>query len=230
VVHSDLPLVGMGQAYLSALVEAGAAPVLIPPGTPASHIDTLVQRLDGLLFSGGVDIDPIRYGQSPHPKLGDTSPRRDELELTLASIAFTHDLPVLGICRGIQLLNVATGGTLTQHLPGEETGQLRHDCFFPKFPRDRLSHTVDLTPSSTAASVMGAAQLQVNTMHHQGIDRLGDGWRAVGLSPDGLIEAIELPGHPFALAVQWHPEQLTAYPEHGLKLFSALVEASRRPQ
>ncbi|MGC8838718.1 MAG: gamma-glutamyl-gamma-aminobutyrate hydrolase family protein [Anaerolineae bacterium] len=213
------------RTYAHAVWEAGGIPLLILPGLDGGALEALIARLDGLLLAGGGDVDPALYGQAPHPNLTGVDRARDDLELPLARLALHRGLPVLGICRGIQVLNVATGGTLYQDLPSQRTGSLAHGCFQPQFPPDHLAHEVALVPGSLLARTMGQEAFPVNSRHHQGIDRLGERWRAVAYAPDGLVEAIEAPDHPFALGVQWHPENLLGLPEHGLRLFAAFVSA-----
>ncbi len=213
------------QAYMDAVQQAGGTPHLISPDLDQEALDALVACLDGILLAGGEDVDPVLYGQEPHPALGRVDRVRDDLELPLARLALDRGLPILGICRGIQVLNVATGGTLYQDLPSQRPGSLAHGCFQPHFPPDHLAHEVALVSGSLLARILGQEVLPVNSRHHQGVDRLGDGWQAVAHAPDGLVEAIEAPGHPFALGVQWHPENLLRLPAHGLRLFTALVAA-----
>lgn len=181
--------------YARAIVLAGGLPMWIPADTPVAVLD----RLDGLLLSGGDDIDPTAYGQEPHPALGAPSRRRDAHERTLFDAALGADLPVLGVCRGAQLVNVHLGGTLHQHVPAHTDASL---------PIDQAFHRVAFTADSVGRSVYGA-EIDVNSLHHQGIDRLADGLVASGVTvggpDDGLVEAVELPGKP-VLAVQWHPE------------------------
>ncbi|MGQ9584459.1 MAG: gamma-glutamyl-gamma-aminobutyrate hydrolase family protein [Anaerolineae bacterium] len=223
-----LPLFGAGQRYVEALANAGAAPLLIPLHLQTEAVESIAARLDGLLLAGGEDVHPALYGQAPHPRLGQVARERDELEIALSQLALQRGMPLLAICRGIQVLTVATGGTLYQDLASQRPQGLRHDCFYPEFPRDHLSHLVELAPDSAVAGALESNSLWVNSMHHQGIDRLGEGWVATAHAPDGLIEAIEAPDHPFAVGLQWHPEELVGYPAHGLRVFEALVKACRQ--
>jgi putative glutamine amidotransferase len=190
--------------YLDQVTEAGGIPVLLPP---VPGIAASLARLDGLILTGGGDLDPASYGAQQHPRTGRVSPERDQAELELLADALAAGLPVLGICRGLQLLNVARGGTLRQHLP-EDSGHAPGPGTFGR-------HPVRLAGGSLLASILSpangtAAGLTVPTAHHQAIDELGDGLTATAWSPDGVIEAAELapgPGrHPFTLGVQWHPE------------------------
>ncbi|GAA4080649.1 gamma-glutamyl-gamma-aminobutyrate hydrolase family protein [Actinomadura miaoliensis] len=187
-------------AYVRQVAEAGGQPVLLPPvGAPAS----LVDRLDGLVVAGGGDIDPALYGAEPHPEVSGVRDFRDGSELALVHAALDRDLPFLGICRGLQVLNVALGGTLVQHLPDVVGGRTDHSPapgVYGHFP-------VRVEPGSRTAEALGGDTTPtVAHYHHQSIDRLGTGLRAVAWADDGVVEAAELPGRAFALGVQWHPE------------------------
>ncbi len=216
--------------YAEQVAAAGGVPVLLPPGP---GIAAALARLDGLVLTGGGDIDPAAYGAPRHPRTGRISRERDEAELGLLAAALTARLPVRGICRGRQLLNIFQGGTLHQHLPGlpgaEQAGHTPAPGTFG-------SHRVRVGPGSMLAAIFGVdgpggPDLDVPTAHHQGIDRLGDGLVATAWAADGVIEAAELTGdagragpghHPFVVAVQWHPEAGT-----DPRLFQALVAATR---
>jgi putative glutamine amidotransferase len=180
--------------------------------------DILLDRVDALMLAGGADIDPASYGAEPHPETRGTWPDRDAFELALARRALERDMPVLGICRGMQLLNVALGGTLVQHLP-ETLGKETHRTVAGTFSE----HRVRLEPGSLACSAAGVEGFVVWSHHHQGVDRLGAGLKVTGWSADDdLVEAIELPGKHFALGVVWHPEE-----DEESKLIGALVDAAR---
>ncbi len=183
--------------YARAVMRAGGLPVWIPIDAPLE----ILERLDGLVLSGGDDVAPAAYGQDPHPALGAPSEQRDAYELALFERALAIDLPVLGVCRGPQLMNVHLGGTLHQHLPA-------HQAF--DGPVDAIVHRVAFEPGSTLHDVYGA-EIEVNSLHHQGLDTLGRGvipaGRTVGGPEDGLVEAIQIDGKP-AMGVQWHPELL----------------------
>jgi putative glutamine amidotransferase len=213
----------LGLTYLKAIEAAGGLPLVIPP-MPAAAIIPLVDRLHGLCLSGGPDLDPALYGAAPHPELGPTEPDLDRFELDLAREAHGRDLPILAICRGAQLLNVATGGTLFQHVPDETDGTIEHR---QTAAADAVTHLVDLAGASVTAAVIGATEVPVNSFHHQAVDRLGRGLLAVGWSPDGLVEAIEAPAKSFVVGVQWHAECLAERPEQQ-RLFGGFVEASQR--
>ena len=204
-------------SYVDQVTEAGGVPVLLPP---VPGVASALGRLDGLILTGGGDVDPAGYGAEADPRTSRVQPDRDQAELELLAAALAEGLPVLGICRGMQVLNVARGGTLCQHLPDEAGHRPAPGTFG--------SHRVRLAPGSRLASVLRPAggehglALDVATAHHQGIDRLGDGLVPVAWAQDGLIEAVELAGpHAFALGVQWHPEA----GQDG-RLVSALVVAA----
>ena len=211
--HSEMAL---GMTYLRAIEEAGGLPVVLPPlGAAEAFLD----RLDGLCLSGGPDLDPEAYGAlERHAELGPTEPGIDAFELALARAADARGLPLLGICRGAQALNVARGGTLHQHLPGHRQTE----------PATATTHTVHIEPSTRLERLLGDGVLRVNSFHHQAVDRLGRGLRAVAFAADGTIEAIEAAGPRFLLGVQWHAEGLIAQPRHRT-LFGALVEAAAEP-
>ncbi len=213
---------GVNAAYVRALLAAGAVPLILSPLIGASLAASALDGCDGLLLSGGEDIEPSWYGADPSPLLDQPSRERDLFELALFAVARQRGLPILGICRGIQLINVALGGTLFQDLPSERPGKVDHS---PKDARDTRTHTVRLQPGSRAARALDVTQTTVNSVHHQAIKDLAKGLVASGWSDDGLIEAVESePGASWVLAVQWHPEEMHAdrhAPEHGL--FSALI-------
>jgi putative glutamine amidotransferase len=208
----------LGMTYVRALEVAGAVPVVMPP---LSHRDIgrLLSRLDGLVLSGGPDLAPSAYGAEPHRELDSTEPGLDAFEYTVARESLDRGLPILGICRGAQTLNVARGGTLHQHLPDVVGTAIAHrQTVDGRVP----THPVRVLPGSRLSEVLGSTQLSVNSFHHQGVDELGAGLRACAWAPDGVIEAIEDPEQPFVLAVQWHAETLRAVPGQ-MALFEAFV-------
>ena len=215
---------GVNSAYVQSIVTAGAIPLILPPAIGAAQAMGAIEGLDALLLSGGEDLDPAWYGASASPDLGEVDRERDLFELALFAAARQRRLPILGICRGIQLINVGLGGTLWQHLPGERPSPVEHDR---RDARTTRTHDVSLEPGSRAAEVLGRTGMTVNSFHHQGIRELAPSLRATGWADDGLIEAVEgTEGEPWLLAVQWHPEEMHAdavAPELGL--FRAFVEA-----
>jgi putative glutamine amidotransferase len=208
----------LGESYLEARRRAGGLPVILAPGRTGA-VDSLLERLDAVCLSGGPDLHPHHYGAPEHPELGPNEPQLDRFELALARRAVAHGLPVLAICRGMQVLNVARGGTLHQHLPdlGEEIGHRQS-------PTEGTTHDVVLSPDSRLAKLLGSSRLEVNSYHHQGIDELGEGLRVVGQAPDGVAEAVEGASNGFVFGVQWHAEALIERPEQ-LALFEGLVRA-----
>jgi putative glutamine amidotransferase len=207
------------RAYVRCVQKADGIAIVLPPDEAAvEDPDLLLDRVDALLLAGGADVDPASYGAEPHPETKGTWPDRDRFEIALARRALERDIPVLGICRGMQLLNVALGGTLVQHLP-EVTGSESHRTVAGTFSE----HHVRLDPESLACSAAGVEGFVVWSHHHQGVDQLGEGLKVSGWSlEDELPEAIELPGKRFALGVIWHPEE-----DENSKVIAALVEAAR---
>ena len=222
---SGLPQFSVIEAYVRAVTQAGACPVLIPSGLSGNELDTILQRLDGVLFSGGGDIDPIYYGVEPHPKVGEVDPDRDRVELHLLHKVVQEAIPFLGICRGLQLVNVGLGGTLYADIGDQLPGAHNHD-FYPGWPRDHLAHAVQVAQGSRLAGILSLKLAEVNSLHHQAVCQLAPGLLPTAYSPDGLVEAVELPDHPFGLAVQWHPEWLTAHAPMQA-LFRAFVAAAK---
>ncbi|MGN6188160.1 MAG: gamma-glutamyl-gamma-aminobutyrate hydrolase family protein, partial [Conexibacter sp.] len=198
--------------------------VVVPP-LREDAIEDFLDAVDGLVLSGGPDIDPAAYGQPPHPCLGPTEPRLDAFELALAQAADRRGTPILAICRGAQLLNVARGGTLIQHLPDVVGDAIQHR---QREPADALTHAVEVEADSRLAQLLGWTEGRVNSFHHQAVDALGRDLRVSARAPDGVIEAFELPEHPFAIAVQWHAEYLVGWPQH-VVLFDAFIDACREP-
>lgn len=218
------PVFTLAEAYIDALQMAGATPVIIPLGLPEEHLSSLLSRLDGVLFSGGGDVHPWRYGGLPNPLVDSVDEDRDRVEILLVSHAVQQGLPIFGICRGLQLINVALGGTLYEDLGEQLPGSLQH-IDFGMHPRDYLAHSVQVEPGSLLAEVLGCTTTEVNSLHHQGIRQLAPGLCLSASAPDGVIEGVELPSYPFGLAVQWHPENLQAYPPMR-RLFQAFVSAA----
>jgi putative glutamine amidotransferase len=205
----------LGLSYPNAVAAAGGVPLVVPPTDP-DVLGPLLEQVAGVCLSGGPDLDPSLYGAEPHPELGPIDPEVDRFELAMARQADSLGLPLLAICRGAQTLNVARGGTLHQHVPDHRQTE----------PGTEVTHSVDIEAGSTLAGLMGGEHVQVNSFHHQAIDRLGRGLRAVAWSPDGVIEGVEDDSREFLVGVQWHAETLTHRPEHAA-LFTRLVETAR---
>jgi putative glutamine amidotransferase len=210
----------LGDRYLESVRMTGALPVILAP-VRTSAVDALLDRLDALCLSGGPDLAPAHYGAPEHPELGPTEPDLDRFELALARRAMARGVPVLAICRGMQVMNVARGGTLHQHLPDLELGVDHRRTA----PGETATHDLELTPGSRLAEVMGGTRFPVNSFHHQALDELGRGVRAVGHADDGTVEAVQVEGGGLAIGVQWHAELLVERPEQ-LALFEALVRAA----
>lgn len=220
-----IPYVSSPRSYTEAILKAGAIPVLLPLNMPPKLLDELLSNLDGVIFTGGGDIDINRFNGVDHEKVFDVDEERDEFELT-----FVHDVektgkPMLGICRGFQIINVAHGGNLFTHISDQLPNALEHSCF-PEHHWDYRAHEVQVDEGTLLAEIVGEPVFQVNSLHHQGIDQLGDGLRAIANAPDGLVEALELPDYPFGLAVQWHPEWMPGDPAAN-SIFNAFVKAAR---
>ncbi|HEY7984621.1 MAG TPA: gamma-glutamyl-gamma-aminobutyrate hydrolase family protein [Ktedonobacterales bacterium] len=228
-VGSSLPVYAGNPPYIRALEAAGALPVLIPLYADVALLDDLRGRLDGLLLTGGGDVDPRHYAEASHAKTETPDAARDQIELAIVRDALRQDLPILGICRGMQLFNVARGGTLIQDIPTQVPGAVEHD---PSGNRGAFAmHSIAIEPDSRLAHILGTASHTVNSYHHQAVARPGAGVRVVARASDGVAEAIELAGHDFALAVQFHPERLVERDARLANLFSAFVAAcaSGRP-
>jgi putative glutamine amidotransferase len=214
-------------AQIVAAVEtAGGNPVTIPVDAGDTAIRDIFAGLDGLLLSGGGDLDPATYGSTPTPQVDGIDPQRDRTELELARWALAEGKPVLDICRGLQVLNVANGGTLYRDISEHPNAQ-RH-TFYPDLPYDLLAHSVEISASSRLAQIVGRTTIEVNSLHHQACQAVAPGLQVVARAQDGMIEALEAPEHPFALGIQWHPETLPGLPETQA-LFRAIVAASAQP-
>ena len=214
----------VNSAYLHAVQQAGGLPVPLPPQLSAASLRQLGAELHGLLLTGGGDIDPALFGQAPHATLYDVAPSRDTLETSALSLALERGVPVLAVCRGLQVLNVALGGTLHQDVATEPGTQIPHG---QTEPRDQPTHKVKVAPGSRLAETLGADELEVNSMHHQALHRLGRGLTAVAWAPDQLVEGAEVADPArFVLGVQWHPEDLADSEPKMKSLFDAFIEAA----
>jgi putative glutamine amidotransferase len=218
----------MSQRYVVTLTNAGAIPWLIPL-IDDETLRGIYDALDGVFLPGGADIDPVSYGTAPHPLCDKTDRDRDRVELALARWAMEDDKPVLGVCRGMQLNNLAAGGTLYQDLAEQMPGSIKHD-YFPfagaAFRRDYLAHPVEVAAASRLAGVFGAGPLKVNSMHHQGVRELGGGLAVSAVAPDGLVEGVEGSDGGYVVGVQWHPEALTDSEAGARRLFEEFVSVA----
>jgi putative glutamine amidotransferase len=220
----------MNSRYSLAAAAMGALPVMVP----LFHEDevtlrALYDRLDGLMLAGGVDVDPAAFGEAPHPRLGRTDPARDAVELRLARWAVDEGKPLFGLCRGLQVVNVALGGSLWQDIEAQVNGAIKHD-YFPTagYARDYLAHDAVLAKGSRLAAAFGAPSIQVNSMHHQAIKVLAPALRATAHAPDGVIEGVESATDRFLVGVQWHPEMFEPSDPRTQRLFQSFVDAARR--
>ncbi len=206
--------------YVDAVRRAGGIPLLLPPGE--ERLDAILPLLRAVVLTGGGDIDPDLYGGHHHETIYMVEPERDRTEVAWAKRLFDLDVPTLAICRGAQLLNVSRGGTLIEHLPDVMGETVIHRA--P--PREPIAHSVRVSPGSRLAGVLGATDFSCMSWHHQGIRRVAPGFEVVAHAPDGTVEAIEMPSHPWLFAVQWHPELTAAEDPIQQRLFDALVEAA----
>jgi len=216
------PAFGTNELYAKAISISGGLPVLIPLTLSNDDLGALLMRLNGILFTGGYDIDPRLYGNQPHPKVVGVDEDRDRVEVFLVREVIRSSKPFLGICRGLQVINVAMGGSLYEHLPDQLPFSITHDNHHRA--RDFLAHGVSVKPDNRLSQIISSNQIQVNSLHHQGVRRIAPDLFPTAHASDGLIEAFEMPGHPFGLAVQWHPEELLEY-EVMRKLFQIFIHA-----
>ena len=212
----------MLPGYLEGLEEAGAIPIILPLAADGADIAQLADLCDGFLFTGGQDVAPQLYGEAMKPTCGELCPARDTLEQELLNRALEQDKPILGICRGLQILNVTLGGTLYQDLPTEHPSEIEHSM---KPPYDQAAHTVRILPDTPLAALLQKQELGVNSCHHQAIRSLAPSLVEMARSTDDLIEAMYLPGKTFVWGVQWHPELSFRTDEDSRKMFMALVTA-----
>lgn len=215
---------GMTPAYCRALSGAGGLPVILSLVSDAADAEQVVDRCDGILLTGGPDVSPVRYGEEILPACGQIIPERDEMEELLFQAALAAGKPVLGICRGVQAMNVALGGTLWQDLPSQYGQTILHS---QAKPYDRPWHTVSVVPETPLASLLGKEEIAVTSRHHQAIKELAGPLQAMAYGPDRLVEAVWMPEKRFVWGVQWHPESIYQTSEASQKLFAAFVEACR---
>ncbi|MBD2772285.1 gamma-glutamyl-gamma-aminobutyrate hydrolase family protein [Iningainema tapete] len=207
--------------YVEIIRRHGGLPILLPPDEP-EECEAILQIVDGLIFTGGGDLDPVTYNAKMHPTISGVNPQRDAFELKLAKLALSTDTPILGICRGIAVMNVATGGSLVTHIPDEFGSGVKHTGE----PSESVQHQVQIEPHSRLASILGATDVTVVSLHHQAVRTVPPLWRIAAQAKDGVIEALEHKYHPWAFALQWHPE-LAADDIIQQRIFQALVEAAR---
>ncbi|QQE72972.1 gamma-glutamyl-gamma-aminobutyrate hydrolase family protein [Brevibacillus composti] len=210
--------------YHRSVAAAGGLPIVLPYLSPEIALET-AGLVDGIILSGGEDVDPLYYGEEPHLHLGYTNPERDDVEIALANYAVERQIPLLAICRGVQILNVARGGTLIQDIPSQVKDPLQHA---QKAERSRDTHWVTIESGSWLAEIFGTEQIRVNSLHHQALKDVGDDLKVVARASDGIIEAVEYTGSSFAVGVQWHPESQAASDPLMRRLFAAFVDCAKR--
>jgi len=223
-VHA--PRFSNNESYSKAVQAAGGGPILIPHQEEPAELRRIYEVLDGILLPGGLDIHPKYFGQDPHPALDPVDVGLDVAETTMLPWALEDDMPVLGICRGEQVLNVVMGGTLIQDIYTEYPTTIDHRESFKRKIRDYLAHDIAVDPNSRLRGFVDADRVWVNTSHHQSVDRVAPGLVATAWSPDGIIEAVESPNHFFVMAVQCHPEELWRKHQWARNLFGAFVRAA----
>jgi putative glutamine amidotransferase len=217
----------VNASYLWAVQQAGGVPMLLPPHLSPEARDRLLGTFDGLLLTGGGDVDPARYSEAPHAETRGVSGERDTLEVAALRAALDREVPVLAICRGMQMLNVALGGSLHQHIPDACPASIVSHAM-PE-PREGPAHLVDVAGDSRLADIVAAAAIEVNSRHHQAVNRRGKGLHVVASAPDGVVEAMELTGYrAFLVGVQWHPEDMAGHFPSADRLFAAFVSAAAR--
>ncbi|MEO4053310.1 gamma-glutamyl-gamma-aminobutyrate hydrolase family protein [Solibacillus sp. CAU 1738] len=222
-MHTGDNKLEINNTYINSVELAGGIPLCIPH-IAGNDIEPILNRIDGLILIGGHDVDPILFGQEPHRKLGAFHTHRDTSDLDLFHAAFKKNMPILAICRGHQVLNVAFGGTLIQDIDSQWEQPIAH---IQSSIRHEVTHSVNIT-GEKLLSIFGSSSIRTNSFHHQAIDQLGEGLISAGLASDGINEAIEHPEHPFCIGVQWHPEALApAGDTHSIKLFEAFIKACK---
>ncbi len=216
----------MGKNYVLSVIASGGVPILAPTVLNSATMRDLYAAADGVLLTGGDDVDPALFGESVHPTTAGIDADRDRVELELTRWAVADNKPLLGICRGIQAMNVALGGTLVQDIPSQVETQLIHAGHWHNAARDQVLHTVCSLANTRLAGIIGFGDVGVNSFHHQSIKKAADDFVVTATSNDGVIEAVEIPAHQFCLGVQWHPEEMASSRPDMMRLFEALVTAS----
>lgn len=220
----DEKLLTTGLSNIRAIVKAGGVPIVLPNLSEDSEVDRLVESIDGLLVTGGGDVDPNIFGEEPHPELGEVCPERDHFEIMMISKFLKLDKPILGICRGSQMINVSAGGDLFQDIYAQHDHQLLQHR--QNAPRSHVTHFVDVAENSLLHQAVQSTRFKVNSYHHQAVRKVAEGFEVCARASDGIIEAFECKTHRFVLGVQWHPENLTGKNDiYSLKLFNAFVQA-----
>lgn len=216
----------LGKNYVRSLVACGATPILLPTSLDHAAWRDVYAEADGVLLTGGGDVEPSIFGEEKHPTTDDINLERDDIEIALARWTLEDDKPMFAICRGIQVVNVALGGSLIQDIPSQYDQRIEHRGSAIGAARDQVLHEVCIEPGARITEIFGAGNVGVNSFHHQAIKAMGDGLLVTSRAQDGIIESVELPGRRYYLGVQWHPEDMTAGREDMLALFQSFVDAS----
>ena len=231
-IYAGRPINALNSSYTNAVIAAGGLPIMIPLHLTDEQIEQVFNQVDGLLFSGGGDIEPSFYNETPQvDNLSDVEVPRDTLEIKLMQLAVERKKPFFGICRGIQVMNVANGGNLWQDVARQNHQAFRHDFYYSDphaYPRNHLAHEVMLEKSSLIHEIVQTDYLVVNSLHHQAAKDVPDNLKITGQSEDNAVEVLEVIDHPFGLGVQWHPEELVKEHESARQMFAAFVEATRQ--
>lgn len=222
----NIPIFAIARTYVRAVSLGGGTPLVIPPYLEDDLVRGAFQGIDGLILSGGGDIHPSAFGEADCGLLWRVDESRDRGELSLARWALEEKRPILAICRGVQTLNVAAGGTLIQDIPTQTSNALSHSCVAGR-PLPTVAHTVNVVPDSRLADLIGVGEIGVNSAHHQAVRDVGDQLAVVARAPDGIIEALEAPDHPFCIGVQWHPEAMVESAPVMRSLFEGLIRAAQ---
>lgn len=217
----------VSEDYHISVANSGGIPIVLPFFDPELSLETL-KLCDGIILSGGEDVDPFYYGQEPHQKLGRTIPLRDEVEIAIVNTALENNIPILAICRGVQLLNVALGGTLIQDIPSQVKDSIMHEQHSRGQERNRATHWAEITENSKLHQILGESKVRVNSLHHQALDHVADELEVVAVASDGIVEAVEHKSSLFTIGLQWHPESLSSKDPIMKKLFDQLIQASRK--
>ncbi|MEA3377412.1 MAG: gamma-glutamyl-gamma-aminobutyrate hydrolase family protein [Chloroflexota bacterium] len=223
---SEAPTFVLAQSYVQAVLDAGGAPIILPAHLDRPALRSICERVDGLILSGGGDVHPSFFGQKDGGALSSVDEGRDRTELALARWAMAQDVPLLAICRGIQVLNIAAGGTLIQDIAAGVEDALEHSSVGRQV-KSEIAHTVEVSADTRLASLVGSGTLDVNSFHNQAVQAVGEGLVVTARAPDGVIEGLEAPGLSFCIGVQWHPERLVEGHPAMRRLFEALVAAAQ---
>ena len=215
----------LGKNYVNSLVAGGAIPILLPTVVALEDWRAVYESADGVLLSGGGDVDPALFGEPRHEKTDGIDRQRDEVEMALARWALQDDKPMFAICRGIQTVNVALGGSLIQDLPSQWGDAVLHNGSQLDLARHEVAHAVCVEPGTRLAQIVGAGEVGVNSFHHQALKRVAEGLIVTSHAPDGVVESVEFPGKRYYIGVQWHPEEMAADREDMMRLFRTFVEA-----